>query len=627
MSAWPPVLLLLLLIEGIFTYHVHPLPPEYETSVLHVVRYLCAIAALVLLPGWPLSRLLLAGRTASPIKVLGLGLVISTLFHGVMIRSIRFLDIPLFPQELYWRVAVVTVAGLLAVWWVDRRHPLRVKRLLLLELGVGLLMVVVLTLFNPRQMLRPHHRCFSGDVFSRFEDYRALPDASLKVGSGFRPRGELRWSLNQGEGRLKIKRHGGQNDGAFPLRLVVMWTRLATTRVCLDRQGCVVGRIGAQKEVAGAAKFHGQPRINASAISLDVPAGVSNLSLRVTPAPTPDNPLILEDYSNVRRSRHRGLFSSRNQIGDLPMMGEAHDLMDHSWELPEFLLDHNDMLLGYLLYSVLDLKCGRSMVAANLFFLTSVLLCFLLVCELIRDACPGRSGLAFLFAALASLPVLLFVLGGVNYSYLPDVLYSAFLLIALMLLRAGHHRAFVLATIPAVLTRSTGVFVCTFMIFSVLLTDAPRRKMLRIGATCLLLWAATFLALTSQKLQSGDLRDSITFFLNYAKANDAATSFGSLKNAWAYSYNLLFHSSGLLLLVVLPRCRMGVSVLCVVALYSLMLMFSNYQPYYRFIPLVFFCAVGAGVNVLSLGAQQRRVAVPASVGLGFLVMVLMRLFA
>lgn len=625
MSAWSPVLLLLLVVEGVFTHLVNPLPPLYDIGALHVARYLCGIASVILLPGWPLGRLLLAGRSASPIKALGLGLVINALFYAVNIRTARMLDRPLTPEELYWRVALVTVAGLVALWWVDRRHPLKVSRPMVVEAAVGTLMVVVFALANGAAVLGPDHRCFGHAAVDRFIIYQPVPGASLKMTSGFSPRKAPRWNMVRGEGHLRITRGPDSGEAKFPLRLLMIWKRPATVRICDGHTPCQAVRVVAEELPAGPAPYHRQARISSRLISLDLGPAVKTLRVKVDPAPTPGDPMLVEDYSNLRPDHREAVFFSRNASGDVPMLGEAFELMDHSWDLPEFLLDHNDMLMGYLLYSVLELRGGRSLAQMNLFFLASVLLCFLMICEVIRDAWPGRGHLAFLFAALASLQVLV-LMQGLNHAYLPDVIFTVFLLTCLSLLRRGHHWAFLLATIPAVLTRSTGALACGFMLLSALATDAPRRKILKLGALCLLAWVATFFVLTIQKYQSGHLVEAINMFLTYARSNDTTTTLGgALLNAGRYLYKMTCYTSGLLLLLALPRGRTGVALVVITALYSGLLMFSSYQPYYRLVPVIYLCATAAGVNVLGLGQRWRRRVLPAALGVGFVTFVLMLL--
>lgn len=624
MSAWSPVLLCLLVVEGIFTFVVNPLSPEYDPSFLYVVRHLSAIATLVLLPGWPLSRLLLAGRSSSQIKVLGLGFVISTLFYGMMVRSIHLIDHPLPPEELYWRVAVVSVAGLVALRWVGRKHPLKVPRLLLLEVAFGVGIVVLYALIHPGMVFRPDHRCFSEPATDQFLGYKTLPGATLRMGPGFKHEDEARWSLARGKGRLQVDGRRGRTTGRFPIRLLAMWSRPATVRLCAKGMPCKAFKVRAEQGRGGAGHHHVHPRVVSGLISMDVPVSVEHVHLHVDPAPSPAAPIYLEDYSN-HAGADREQFLRRNKVGDIPMIGEAFELTDLAWDLPDFLLDHNDMLLGYLLHSVLELNGGRSLVAVNLFYLVSVLLCFLLVCEIIRDAVPGRSGMAFLFASLAALQVLV-ILHGVNHSYLPDMIFTAYLLTAMVLLRSGHDLLFVVATIPAVLTRSTGVVICTILILSALLTDVSWRKVLRMGAICLLVWGATFLLLTSQKAMSGGLHQALIDFMAYTKSNHAATTSGALENAGSYVYTMLLYTSGLIVCLLVPRCHVGVVAICVLVFYSTLLMFSNYQPFYRIIPLIFICAAGVGANVMSLGPRWRRIAVPAAAGVGFLITALVVLF-
>ncbi len=625
MSAWSPVLLLLLVVEGVFTHLFTPLPPLYEIGALHVARYLCGIACVILLPGWPVARLLLAGRSGSPIKVLGLGLVINALFLAVNIRTAGTLDRSLTPEELYWRIALITVAALVALWWVDRSHPLRVTRPMLVEAAVGVVMVVVFALANGAAVLGPDHRSFSHTSVDRFLIYNRAPGVSLKVVSGLTPRKAPRWNMVRARGHLRVSRKPGAR-AAFPLRLLFIWKRPATVRICDGHSPCRAIRVVAEEMPAGPAPYHRQTRISSRLVNIDVNPAVTDLHLIVDPAPSPGDPMLVEDYSNLKPEHRQALFFSLNNGGDAPMLGEAFELMDHSWDLPEFLLDHNDMLMGYLLYSVLELRGGRSLAQMNLFFLASVLLCFLMICEVIRDAWPGRGQLAFLFATIASMQVLV-LMEGLNHAYLPDVLFTTLLLICISLLRRGHHWAFLLATVPAVLTRSTGALACGFMVLSALATDPPRRKVVKLGVLCLVVWVATFFLLTYQKYQSGHLGEAINMFLTYARAHDTTTTTsGALINAGRFLYKMTFYTSGMLLLMALPRGRTGVTLAVVTGLYSALLMFSSYQPYYRLVPVIYLCATGAGVNVLGLSQRWRRRVLPAALGASFVAFLLMLLF-
>lgn len=615
-----PVLLLLLLAEGIFVLVVTPLPPEYSATPLHLARYLSAIACLLLLPGWPLARLVLARAPATPVKVAGLGLGLNAIFYSLMIRTLHSIDSPLLPSTAYGWVAGCSVAALGASWWLDCRRPLRFSRLLVAEVAVGLLMVLAVSLGYARELSRVAHRFYDLGEVHRFLQYQPRPGATLRLGQGFRKGQNGRWLLTRGRGELRI--HNTTPDGPwFPLRLNVMWTRAARLQICGAGFKCTTNRLEPMIGDGGPARFHKVPMVGARLLSVELPVDLRGLHLRVTPAPTAENPLVLEDYSNILAMDQRvERFLGHNDFRAMGLIQEAYSLMDHAWDLPEFLLDHCDMLMGYLMYSVIELHSGRSMVAANLLFLALMLFCYLLVCEAIRDAVPAQARLAMLYAVVATLPLLLLTVLGANHSFLPDALFSAFLLSALILFRKDLSLAFVLATIPAVLTRSTGIFVCCMILASGLLTGVSRRRLVWLAGACLLLWTAIFFAGTYEKLFDGLLPEAIRGFLQYGAAHKPASVSAAAVAGLQMALRVLLHSSGLVLFLLYPRSALGKTTLLVVLLYAALLGYSTYQPLYRVFPLVLFCAVGAGANVLSAPPRPRKLLLGVSLGLGGVLM-------
>ena len=619
---WAILVLGLLALEGLLTFLVSPQAREPDSpSALQLLRVLSASGVTLLLPGLPLSRVLLCRRVGSPAKMLALAFVLNVVFHGLVVR------IPPWPgalpdhQIVFCLVAVCSLAGLVAVccWPPALRHSMTRTRTFSFELIFGALVLLIFCAVYYRDITRPSFRYFHPREVRGFLAYTELPGATHRFGSGFRSTGQGRYVLSERVATLALTR--SLTAGAFPLRFVLLGptnTRFEITGRGLRASKIQIrnmsGRKG-QEALSGLEGYLAFPGYQSSLVALDVPAGVDEVQFEIKGPLASGSRILVEDHSNLTPAQ-RGGFFKRNKQGHLPMMEEAFYLIGNSRSSRDMILSHPDMPLGYLMIGVVETVCGRTLLGPNLLFVLCTLLCFLLACELIHHSRGRPDPLAFLFPALALVPILLNTVS-INYmAFLPDALFVAALLSAMILLAQGHVAAFLLATVPAMLIRSTGVVVIAIHVLATALSSPHRKLMLKVTLLAGLCWPVLIWIMAYHQLSTdGGPGQIVASFGRYFAENKPADLGQYGAGVLGYLGKIFVFSGGLCLFILLPVNARGWQLLAVFGGYSLLLMSSSYQPFYRLMAPVMISAIGAGANILARTGRARTILLGLATGL------------
>ena len=598
----------------------------FDLGPLHLVHVFISVAIILLVPGLPISRLLLSGREASPTQVLAFSVAINILFYAAVIVALRYLGIVVSAYSLLLPAAAFCLLALILMGLLRTlKKPLIRRNIFYRELAIGLGFMALFTLFYSGELLRPSFRIFCRvEGVHEFANHTPLPVARLEFAQGFTKLDNGLWEMTGPTGTLRIVSETAQ--GTFPLRWVVYFHNSITSTLHIEgREPLLIqaGQKGCEPVLTDT--YPALPPYSNNMVALDLPLSKAETLLRIESSGPLPRRVRIEDYSNLGFDRAMAHFFERNAF---QMKFDLNDFFGAADRIEQVLNIQYQPPFGFTMHDLAFRLGGRNVISLNALFLGMILVCFLVSAEILHVFRPVGNEPVWVFPALVSWGCLVEGFTVSRNTFLVDHYYTAFLLIAMLLLAAQYRGPFIAASLPASLVRFPGIVLLGVYQLIRMIGLATHRQSLRIFGSFLFFWFLVLSAATLMVVLGGDWQTQLSHlyfetFPEHFRDSTQTFTLGQwlsllLGRPLRFFGLLVGYSSGFALFLLLPQKPYGWHFLLLTAFYSSTLMYITHANHNYFYPLVYFACIGAGWNLLSVRERWKRPLFWTSIGLAVL---------